>query len=89
MAEISEEKQQKAREKELRIAKKLEDASKRQMEMVKFQKTQTIERLQKWQERRAQKNHSAVVEDRKRLNLSNKFTRDQSDEIMRRRTMQA
>lgn len=46
-----------------------------------------MDRLQKWQERRTKKNQTAINEDKKRLMLSNKLTRDHSVEINKRRTM--
>jgi len=56
--------------------------------MVKLQKTQTMERLKNWQARKDEYQNKTVVLDRRRLHLSNKFTKDQSDEITLRRQAQ-
>ena len=53
-----------------------------------FQKTQTLDRLKKWEVRKTNQNTSSSLAEKKRLHLSNKFTRDQSDSIARRRHQQ-
>jgi hypothetical protein len=55
---------------------------------VKFQKTQTLDRLAKWQNRKVVHDHKSMVSDRKLLQLSNKFERDNSEVITSRRTKQ-
>ena len=51
LTEISETKKQQARERELSIQSKLEKAQKSKQDYLTFQKTQTMERLEKWQNR--------------------------------------
>eukprot|EP00354_Favella_ehrenbergii_P010359 CAMPEP_0170453268 /NCGR_PEP_ID=MMETSP0123-20130129/1900_1 /TAXON_ID=182087 /ORGANISM="Favella ehrenbergii, Strain Fehren 1" /LENGTH=71 /DNA_ID=CAMNT_0010715571 /DNA_START=758 /DNA_END=973 /DNA_ORIENTATION=- len=48
-----------------------------------------MERLKKWQDRREKQSHSMLVQDRKRLNLANRFMKDQGDSIAKRRAQNA
>lgn len=47
-----------------------------------------MERLKNWQAKRDDYNSKTVILDKRRLNLSNKFTKDQSDDITQRRQIQ-
>ena len=74
ITEISEQRKQQALVKEAKLNAKLEQKQKNKEEQIDFQKTQTMERLKKWQERRDKQSHSMLIQDRRRLNVSNKLT---------------
>ena len=85
ICEISEQKKMKARAKEESIEKKLVDAQKRQEEYLTFQKTQTMERLQKWENRKTIHNENFRTTEKKRLQVSNKLTKAQADGLAKNR----
>ena len=85
ITELSEQRKQEALQKEIKLNEKLEQKQKNKEEQVTFQKTQTMERLKKWQERRDKQSHSMLVQDKRRLNLANKLTVAQTDAISKMR----
>ena len=87
ITELSEQKQQKAREKEMKLQKRLEHAQKVKEEQIKYQKDQTLFRLKNWQERRDKFSQTVLIKDKKRMNLSNKLEKEKNDDIEKRRTM--
>ena len=87
ITELSEQKQQKAREKEIKLQKKLEQAQKHKEEQIKYQKDMTLERLQKWQQKRDKFSQTVTIKDKKRMNLANKLTNQDHEDIEKRRTM--
>ena len=88
ISELTEQRKQEAREKELKIQQKLEQKQKNKEDHASFQKSQTMERLKKWQNRRENLTLTTMVSEKKRLALSNKLTKAQSDEIARQRALQ-
>ena len=47
-----------------------------------------MERLKHWQNRRETYSKTMKVDDRKRLNLSNKLVKETNEDILKRRTLQ-
>jgi len=45
----------------------------------------SLERLKKWEERREKQNKSLIVQDKRRLNLSNRLTQEQTELMHKRR----
>lgn len=86
ITELSEQKQQKAREKEMKLQKKLEQAQKQKEEQIKYQKDMTLERLQKWQQKREKFSQTVTIKDKKRMNLATKLIKDDHEAVELRRT---
>ena len=86
ITELSEQKQQKAREKEMKLQKKLEQAQKQKEEQIKYRKDMTLERLQKWQQKREKFSQTVTIKDKKRMNLATKLIKDDHEAVELRRT---
>ena len=69
ITEMGEQRRQEAREKEIKIQKKIDGASKLKAEYFSYQKEVSKDRLTKWQNRKEKHGKTLNVEDRKRLNV--------------------
>lgn len=67
ITEMGEQRKQEAREKEIKIQKKIDGASKLKAEFLGYQKEVSKDRLKKWQEKKEKYGKTINLENRKRL----------------------
>ena len=67
ITEMGEQRKQQAREKEIKIQKKIDGASKLKAEFLGYQKEVSKDRLKKWQEKKEKYGKTINLENRKRL----------------------
>ena len=67
ITEMGEQRKQQAREKEIKIQKKIDGASKLKAEFLGYQKEVSKDRLKKWEEKKEKYGKTINLENRKRL----------------------
>ena len=67
ITEMGEQRKQEAREKEIKIQKKIDGASKLKAEFLGYQKEVSKDRLKKWEEKKEKYGKTINLENRKRL----------------------